>query len=203
MDTFSLVYVGIMTGVNLYFLARVFRREVHPVATTWFLFVLGSGMTLATSLKHGGTISGNIANIFDVPYTWSGFLAVYYCQKKDGKLEVRIFDFWCIGATILISLWWFYTQEHAAANKALQIVMSVAYLPTFAFLWTAKENTESYVQWVIIFLLCGTATYLAYFSRVPGDEFSYWYVLRATTMVGILLGLMLRLDIRAKRNAHS
>ncbi len=191
-----------MSAVMAHFISGVWRKKIGTTFTMWLLFALGSAMTLATSLRYGGTLGGNVPNAFDIPYTWGGALAVYLRQRRDGRLKIKTFDLWCIGATLIISVWWLYAQEHRTANYLLQGVMTIAYLPAFLSLWRAWCNKESYVQWGTVFLLCMAATSIAYQSSAAGDGFALLYISRATLMVGIMLTLMVRIDAWKRPRTH-
>ena len=78
----------------------------------------------------------------------------------------------------------------------VQGLMIIAYAPTVKRLWYSDRNTESFAIWGAFFGSSLLGLYLAVSGK---DWLATAYVARALVSVAIVLFLMIRLELRARR----
>jgi hypothetical protein len=167
--------------------------QIHPVLATWLIFCVAVTFSLMTywSSKQHSLIS-NIANVSDLVTVWM-VLASILLFSKEVRLHFNAVEIACLLVSGTVLVWWRFTKQHAASNIMLQIVMTVAYLPTLFQLWYAQSNTESFGVWAVTWVGSCVALVPAIIDR---DKLAVVYALRALLLISAIIGLMIRLELR-------
>lgn len=179
----------------------IITHKKQPSIATWLLFVLAVNISFVSYLFTENltlqSLIDNANNVVDVPTTWIILLTLFFVQKQKRKgINFGIIDYLCLGATAGILIFWITTQKHLETNLATQLILTIAYAPTFKNLWVAKKNPESFWVWATILTASIIFLYLGIQSNkiIPGV-----YAFRSTTLVFILLLLMGRLEWRNRK----
>ncbi|EKD24221.1 MAG: hypothetical protein ACD_81C00078G0002 [uncultured bacterium] len=171
---------------------QVLSGVVQPRLASWVIFLIGSILSLvsyfASAGKHNAT--NNLANIADVLAT----LAVIVVLTLQGsRLELSTFDQYCLfSAGGIVVIWMF--AGHTTANLLLQGLMIVGYFPMIRSLWSATQNSESFVLWGTALVTSSIALCMSWRNRRV-DPLAPVYAIRACILVGILLALMFRIEL--------
>ncbi|MBI5138867.1 MAG: hypothetical protein HZA95_03660 [Candidatus Vogelbacteria bacterium] len=189
------IYVGIMTGVSTVYITKAWQRQTSPVLVTWVIFAFATVLALWTALSFGEALSVNVPNLLDIPVTW-GVAAVLVYRRRDIKFfPAEKLDKWltalCLVATVVVFVEWLISHDHKHANNCIQVIMSVAYIPTWRGLYKADKNPEAYGVWCVIFIVSALAMLMGF---LRGQDVAMKYGIRATVCVGGVLLLMVRLD---------
>jgi len=171
--------------------------DIQPRLATWLLSAIAVSISMASYLSHRletdpgrGKMDGfitNAQNSIDLLGTWLISAAIFFSARADAYFNG--FDLVCIGAAVAILVFWRLNRKHAAANLAIQIIMVVAYFPTFYVLWSAGQNTESFVTWGMTWIAAAASVVPAVLDK---DKLAVVYSGRAVLLVTLLLLLMLR-----------
>ncbi|MCX6713392.1 MAG: hypothetical protein NTY66_04265 [Candidatus Vogelbacteria bacterium] len=191
----------LMTG--WYCLQAAWGR-IAPTLSTWLIFLVATILQILTykwaSKEHGWFT--NVYAITDTIAVGITVLLIFFFGKKV-KRRFRRIDVRCLrGAGAVWLVWGFgmavLPNSSLICNFAIQAIMVLAYFPTWGKLWRAKQKTEPYSVWVVneFTALLGLSLVLP-----KHDWISIVYSVRAIVSVLIVLLLLFRLDILAKRNA--
>ncbi len=163
--------------------------SARPVFTTWVLFFVASSLsfwTYRSSKKH--SLIGNVANLADMFIC--GAIVIGILIFRSHNLLGNRLDVYCIVISGIILLFWRITEHHDLANILLQIVMATAYLPTFAKLWYATQNTEPLVVWIMSWFVSVLALIPAIDKK---EKLSIVYATRGLILVSVVIWLILRI----------
>lgn len=180
----------ILFGVTFRYSYLILKHKIVPTLTTWLLFSIASGLSLLTYFSSSNhSISGNIINVMDLVMCWSILISLIIVKKKL-SLAFSRFEKVCLVLTGIILLFWLFTKEDVVANLLLQLILTIAYLPTITKLWRAKESQESFGMWLAIV----TASFLGFVSGlVQHDLLGSIYAFRSFVSVAVVLVLMIRI----------
>lgn len=185
---------GLMSLFALLYIARATGGASQPVLMTWLLFAVATSLSFTTywaaDAKRDWQV--NIANSVDVVLCWLIFFFVLLGGRRV-RLGLNLFEIGCLGASALIFWLWRRTRAHKSSNVALQLLMVVAYLPTYYQLWYARHNTEPLLLWCIVWVACAIALVPPWLKR---DRLALLYAGRAFISVSINMALQLRLLLR-------
>jgi hypothetical protein len=158
----------------------------------WIFFSIAVGGSLATYLAEGDYgLLDNILNSSDLILVVTVSLVIFV--HGDQSTRFTKFDKGCLGAVLLIVVFWLLTQNHIAAHLSIQAIMVIAYFPVIKRLWTSDENTESFAAWIGMMLAPAI-------SLLSSKGFlASVYSLRTIVCVLVLLLLMVRAELRTKR----
>jgi len=136
--------------------------------------------------KDNFSILDNILNTTDLLMVVTVTIFIFIFGDKSSKFTR--FDKICLIAVILITLFWFITKAHFISHILVQGILVIAYFPVIKRLWQSKENTESFLVWILmmiapVFALLSSKGILATI-----------YSIRAILCTAILLLLMLRIE---------
>ncbi len=186
----AIATVAVMSAEGAIYIWSMRFGSVRPVFTTWLLFSTASSFSLWTYwATKKRSVVGNIANVSDA-FVCAAILASVLIFEK-GNLMSSMFDTYCLIVSALILVFWRATEHHVLANLSLQAVMTMAYLPTFAKLWQATQNTESLLMWILS--LISSALGLAA-ARMKDDPLGTVYAGRGLVLVSVVIWLILRIQ---------
>lgn len=196
MRLFSIVaVVATNLAIGLRYIWLIRRGRISPALAMWVFFIIAVAGSLLTYLADGEFgLLDNILNTADILLVTSVSIAI--ALWGDRSTRFNRFDLGCLLAIIAILIVWAVTREHAAAHGAIQGILVLAYMPVVRRLWRSDRNTESFVMWVGLLV----APILSLLSSRGG--MATVYAVRAIASSGLLLVLMLRTELRARRRAE-
>lgn len=189
-----------VSALNLFVLARycwlLYRKEIKPALAMWLFFTIAVTMSLVTYMADGNHgFLDNILNTTDLIYVSGVTLAILVWGDKSSKFTK--FDTGCLVAVLLIVLFWIITQDHIITNICIQGIMVISYFPVVKRLLESKENTEPFSVWFIMML---TPAISLLSSK---GALATVYSVRAIICVAVLMLLMLRVELLARKEAKS
>jgi hypothetical protein len=172
------------------------KKEIKPALAMWIFFLVAIVMSIITYLSDGNYgFLDNILNTVDLIYVLAICIAIIIFGDKSSKFTR--FDKGCLGAVIIISAFWVFTQNHKVTNILMQAILVIAYFPVVKRLLEAKKNTEPFSVWIGMLL----APMLALMSSK--GILATIYSVRAIICVSLLLLLMLRVEILSRKKEQS
>ncbi|MEZ4387381.1 MAG: hypothetical protein R3D98_07330 [Candidatus Krumholzibacteriia bacterium] len=170
------------------------RGRIRPSLAMWIFFTIAVGGSLATYLASGDhTPWDNILNTADL--ILCAYVAAVIAVFGDATTRFNRFDRGCLVAVIVVIAFWAVTRRHVATNLLIQTILVIAYFPVVRRLWRADANTESFAVWAGL-LLAPVASLLS-----SQGELATIYAVRAMVSVTLLMALMARAELRARRAA--
>lgn len=158
----------------------------------WIFFTIAVAISLATYMESDNfSLLDNILNTTDLVLAVSVTVAIYFFG--DHTTRFTRFDKGCLVAVLIILLFWLITQNHFITHTLTQGILIIAYFPVIRRLWKTRENGESFVVWTGMLV----APMLSLLSSK--GMLATIYSVRAIICILILMLLMLRVEIRAKK----
>jgi hypothetical protein len=193
MREFSIYTVTIITIVIMVrYILLLVRKEIKPALAMWLFFSVAIIMSMITYRYEGGYgFLDNIMNTVDLIYVSTVCMAIFIFGDKSSKFTS--FDKGCLGAVLLILIFWAFTRNHWVTNILMQLIMVIAYFPVVKRLIDSRENTEPFSVWIGMLL----APSIALISSK--GTLATIYSVRAIICVSILLLLMIRIEILNSR----
>ncbi len=183
----ALLTVLCMSAFGVHYIVLTALGTIQPTLSTWLLFSIACSLSFWTYWStEMHSFAGNIANTVDLILTWSILVCLMALGTQSGHL-FRLIDMLCLIASFAILLGWRMSGKHTVANIAIQIVMVVAYLPTFYSLLTATGMPESMTSWMIGWLGGAFALSSAILAR---DRLAILYAFRAFASLSFMLLLL-------------
>lgn len=187
------VIAALVMFMGLRYSWLTWHGQIQPVLATWVIFAVAASLswwTYWSSPRH--SVSNNMGNASDLVIVWM-ILITIMVSRHSSRTSFNWFEIGCLTATGIILLFWRFSRRHTTSNLLLQVLMSVAYLPTLYQLWRATANTEPLVVW----LGTWTASFLATVQAIrTKDRLALAYAGRALMFVTIVVLLIIRLDRR-------
>ena len=170
---------------------QIVKQKIKPSLAMWVFFTIAVVGSLLTYLSEGDyRLADNILNATDILLVGSVSVMIFLFGDKSTKFNA--FDKGCLVAVLVIVVFWLLTQNHVVAHLLIQAIMVIAYFPVVRRLWTAQENTESFIAWIGMMI----APLVSLLSSK--GMLATIYSVRATVCTGLLLLLMLRVELRKK-----
>lgn len=190
-----------VVALTLFILVRycwlLYKKEIKPALAMWLFFSIAVTMSLVTYMAEGNHgFLDNILNTADIVYVVTVTIAILIWGDKSSRFTK--FDTGCLVAVILIVLFWIITQDHIITNFCIQGIMVISYFPVVKRLLESRENTEPFSVWFIMML--NPAISLLSSKGTLATVYS----VRAIICVAVLMLLMLRVELLARKDAkHS
>ena len=174
----------------MWYIYLVIYGKIHPTLMTWIIFCIAVGLSFATywsSEKHG--FLDNVCNTVDLISVFVITTVIIFFGENI-RFNINTFEIICIILSLIILCFWRISKKHEVSNMFLQVVMTIAYFPTFYQLWNTSVSTESVITWGILFLasISGVAT-----GVLGKDKLAIIYSTRSLVMVSIMIFLILRI----------
>lgn len=186
----------VISGINVFILSRyiylLYHKKVSPSLAMWSFFSLAVGISLFTYFADGDyNISDNILNFTDLILVVGVSIAILIWG--DNTTRFNPFDLGCLGAVVLIILFWALSDNHMITNFSVQTIMVISYFPVVKRMINQEKNTEAFSIWLALFLApC--------ISLISNKGFlASVYAFRAILCTGTLLILMLRIEIMNRK----
>ncbi len=196
MRLFSIIAVcltNLLIGVRYVWLIR--RGRISPALAMWVFFTIAVIGSLATYLSEGDFgLMDNVLNTADL--LLCGGVALAIALWGDRSSRFNRFDLGCLFGVGLILVAWAITRQHSIAHLAIQLILVIAYFPVIKRLWRSERNTESFTMWIGLMLA-------PMFSLLSSQgRLATIYAVRAIICTALLLALMIRVEVRTRRNAQ-
>ena len=188
----AVVATNLVIGLRYVYLIR--KGRISPALAMWVFFTIAVVGSLLTYLAEGDFgLLDNILNTADLVLV-SG-VAVAIALWGDRSTRFTRFDLGCLGAVVAILVAWVLSRQHVAAHAAIQTILVIAYFPVVKRLWRSDRNTESFTMWIGLMLA-------PIFSLLSSEGLlATVYAVRAIASTGLLMLLMIRVELRARRSA--
>jgi len=193
MRAFSIIAVcltNLLIGLRYVWLIR--RDRISPALAMWVFFTIAVIGSLLTYLSEGDFgLLDNVLNSADL--LLCGGVALAIALWGDRSSRFNRFDLGCLGGVAAILAIWVVTRQHAIAHLAIQLILVIAYFPVIKRLWRSDRNTESFTMWIGLMLA-------PMFSLLSSQgDLATIYAVRAIICTALLLSLMIRVEIRARK----
>ena len=197
MKTFSIAAVcatNLIIGLRYVWLIR--KGKISPALAMWVFFTIAVVGSLLTYLADGDFgLLDNILNTADLALVSLVALAIAFWGDRSTRFTR--FDSGCLCAVVAILIIWAVTRQHVAAHAAIQAILVIAYLPVVKRLWQSDRNTESFTMWIGLMLA-------PIFSLLSSKgTLATIYAVRASASTALLLLLMIRVELRARRGPRT
>ena len=196
MTSIILQQFAILACIIIYasiYLTGIRQGRVKPILATWMFLSLASALSFVTNFFETGIggIGINSFNLIDSTATLIIFLVV--ARNKNVRKRFTRFEKMCLGVVALIFIGWLVSGQNVIAHLCIQAILIIAYLPTLAHLWRARQNTESLSMWFFDFLgsAIGLIEPLRTLSFLP-----LVYTIRSALSALAVMTLILRLQYR-------
>ena len=180
----------LMLCMNTWYGISTIQGSIHPTLIMWIIFCVAVSLSYGTyySSKNHNWLN-NITNSADLIFVWTITIIIIFLGKNI-RFDVNIVEILCLFSSLVILIFWRITKFHKTSNIFLQIVMVIAYLPTFYQLLNVSETTESLVAWFFNWFasIAGIIT-----ARLGNDKLATIYATRSFIMISIMIALILRL----------
>lgn len=187
---FAIVTIILMVTSQTWYSYLAVKGITHPTLMTWIIFFVAVSLSFSTywsSKKHD--LLSNICNTADIILVFAVIIVVvFFCNNV--RFSMNLFEVICLLLSIVILIFWRITKTHELSNIFIQIIMVIAYFPTFYHLWTVSGTSESIVAWSISWLAALSGVVTGLFGK---DKLAIIYSGRSLLMITILLILILRL----------
>lgn len=195
------LFVNILvSAINIVILFRyiylLYHKKTSPSLAMWLFFSLAVGISLFTYFAEGHyTISDNMLNFTDLILVVSVSIAILIW----GDISTRFnrFDVGCLVAVIGIIAYWIISNNHIVTNYAVQSIMVISYFPVLGRMLTQKKNTEAFSVWILMLVAAGISLI------VSKGLLASVYAIRAVVCTGTLLVLMMRVEVRNRKNVQN
>jgi hypothetical protein len=194
-DTLSIVIVTIINLlITAHYCWQIIKQKIKPSLAMWVFFTIAVLGSLGTYLSEGNyRLIDNILNSTDILLVVSVTIAISVWGDKSTKFNA--FDKGCLAAVLAIMGFWLITKSHIVSHLLIQAILVIAYFPVVRRLWTAQENTESFLAWVGMMVA-------PMFSLLSSKGLlATIYSVRAIACTGLLLLLMLRVELQHRRQS--
>ena len=172
-----------------------YRQKIKPALAMWIFFTIAVAISLATYLESDNfSIFDNILNTTDMALATAVSVTIYLFG--DHTTRFTRFDKGCLVAVMVIVLFWFITKNHVLTHALTQCILVIAYFPVLSRLWKTRENGESFLIWTGMLL----APLLSLLSSK--GILATIYSVRAMICITVLMMLMLRVEVLAKKEVN-
>lgn len=192
-------YIAVV-AINLFVLVRycwlIWKERIKPALAMWVFFSIAVGGSLVTYLSAGDfSVLDNILNTSDLVVVVT--IAVFIFIFGDRSTRFDRFDLGCLGAVLVILMFWLISQSHVVSHVSIQVILIIAYFPVISRIWKTHENTESFAVWIALFL----APCISLLSS-KGILASI-YSMRAIISISVLLAFMVRAELKQRNDSKS
>lgn len=181
---------------NIIYCVFIIKGSVHPTLMTWILFFFAVSLSFGTYWSSGKhSFLNNICNTGDLISVLLIIVIIVFWGKNI-RFNINILEIICILFSFIILIFWRVTKSHEISNIFLQVIMIIAYFPTFHQLWISYKSSESIIYWILV-LFSGISGFIT--GTLVKDPLAMIYSGRSVVMVFILIFLILRLTIKKNR----
>ncbi|MCR4328112.1 MAG: hypothetical protein NUV53_01190 [Patescibacteria group bacterium] len=176
---------------------QVKEGKASPALSTWLIFLVGVVISFITyAIAEKRDFRSGILNTIDLASISFIVVGIIICGKR-GVLRFKPFEKWHLVGSGLLVGYGIYTGNAWNSNILAQVLLGVAYFPTWQNLFTEKRNTESWSGWMLNLLACALALYPA---MVNGNTLAIVYATRAVTLIVCTMFLMAYYEFKQKKS---
>jgi hypothetical protein len=195
-ERFALTVALLQAGLAVWYCYQIYTCAIEPVLATWIVFFVATMLGLWTYLrsqKNGADgLVTNAANATDV-FVVSAILLAILLFGSNVRLRFTQLDLASLAAAGCIGGYYLLRRDAFTSNIAVNVLMTLGFIPTFARLMAAQRNTESFSFWTFVLCVCAISLYNPIRAR---DLLAIVYPARAFVMVSIVLILMVRVALK-------
>ena len=163
------------------------KGVTHPTLMTWVMFFIAIVLSFSTywsSQNHD--LLSNICNAGDLILVL-GVIIVIAVFCKNVRFSINNTEIICLSMSFVVLIFWKITKAHELSNIILQIIMVIAYFPTFYQILKVSEISESPITWGVTWIsaLLGFIT-----AKLGKDKLAMIYSGRSLVMISILLFIL-------------
>ena len=185
--------------VGTRYCVKLVRNEIAPRIATWLIFEIGVVMSLASYLagKDHSLIKAalNVADSVQV----TGILVALLISKRGQRFEFTRNELFSLATCGVAAIGWGLSRTGWIGFIGFQLVMVVAYLPTFESLWKWRRGPppEPMEKWAINVLI----TIIGIVVDLTGrhDYLAMIYPLRGLILCLFVVSLIIRWKNNNKR----
>ncbi|MFA6594299.1 MAG: hypothetical protein WCT16_03515 [Candidatus Buchananbacteria bacterium] len=198
-EFFVLLVIAVMLFDSTWYIVQIHRRKISPALSTWIIFVLGTGLSLATyAIAEHHDFQSGVLNTMDTGVCIIILLTLVIGGERG--LKFKPFEKWYLVGIGLVIVYGVLTGDAWSSNIFTQVLISIGYIPTVHNLIKEKRNTESFVTWTGGLL---TGMLALYPSIVGGNILAAVYSIRTITLVSIMLLVMSYYQIKTTNTKES
>ncbi|WP_263418424.1 hypothetical protein [Terriglobus albidus] len=188
----AMIVILLVFYVGTRYCAKVIRREIAPRIATWLIFEVGVLMSLATYLSENNhsliKAALNVADSLQVTV----ILLVLLVERRGQRIRFTRNELLSLAISCAAAVVWMITKTGWIGFIGFQLVMFVAYFPTFESLWRWRPgpSPEPMEKWSINVLI----TLIGVVVDITGrrDYLAMVYPLRAFILCIAVVALILR-----------
>ena len=189
---FAIVTIILMVVSSIFYCCFIIKGLIHPTLMTWLIFFFAVSLSFGTYVSSANhNVWSNICNTGDLILVFAVTIVIIFWGKNI-RFDINIFEIICILLSFIILIFWRVTKSHEISNILLQVIMVIAYFPTFFQLYYSSENSESLIYWSIGLLAAGSGFATGILGK---DKLAMLYSGRSIVMIAILIILILRLTL--------
>mgnify|MGYP001584671529 CR=1 FL=1 len=197
MKDLSVWLVGlVMMTFAVRYAYQTWKHEISPTLSTWIIFLLGTGLSLATyAIAEKHDFRSGILNTMDVVMVAMILLATLMWGKRD--VRFKPFEKWYLAGIVAIVGYGLLSGDAWGSNIFTQVLISIGYIPTAQNLLTEKRNTESFTTWSLGIVAGIIALYPAISD---GNSLAVLYAIRTIVLVSSIIAIMAYYELRSRRS---
>jgi hypothetical protein len=184
--------------VGARYCAKLIRKEISPRIATWLIFEIGVVMSLATYLAGDDhsliKAALNVADSLQVTV----ILVTLLIEHRGRKIHFTQNELLSLVISCVAAVAWMITKTGWVGFIGFQLVMSVAYFPTFESLWCWKlgPSPEPMEKWGINVMIAVIGVVVDITGR--RDYLAMVYSLRALILCIVVVVLIARWEYKSK-----
>jgi len=187
---FAIITLSLMAVANIWYCYLAIKGVTHPTLMTWVMFFFAVVLSFSTywsSKEHD--LLNNVCNVGDLILVLCVIIVIAFFSNNI-RLSINRTEVICLSLSAVVFIFWRITKTHELSNIFIQIIMVIAYFPTFHQLITVSGISESPIAWSVNWLsaLSGVIT-----GVLGKDKLAIIYSGRSFVMITILLILILKL----------
>ncbi|MBN2659343.1 MAG: hypothetical protein JXR86_19970 [Spirochaetales bacterium] len=184
--------IAVNTAILVRYTVLTVKKRIEPSLAMWIFFSIAVVGSLFSYLLDGDfSPLDNILNTSDIVLCLTLSAVIYIYGGREARFNS--FEKLCLALVGLILTYWYFSKAHFTTNLSLQLIQFIAYLPVYNRMWKAGRNTESFMTWILLFLVSVISLFDA------KGTLALIYSIRATACTAVLLLLMVRLEIKKNR----
>ncbi len=178
------------------YVLEVKRGKVAPALSTWLIFLVGVCLSFVTyAVAEKRDFRSGILNTIDLVSISSIVAGILIWGARN--VRFKPFEKWYLAGSGLLIAYGVYTGDAWNSNILAQVLLGMAYFPTWQNLVTRKRNTESWSGWMLNLLACVLALYPAF---ADGNNLAAIYACRAVTLIVCTMLLMAYYEFKSKKS---
>ena len=185
---FGIIFV--IFGLSVYvFIKDNQKKSITPSLYGWVILLVASLLAMASfftanGLSYSSVIAGVmfLANVFGLI-----FIIGYLLYKDDKNLSVNWLDIFSFVSSIVIVVFWYFSNDAYTANLLIQALMVFGYIVHINNIYKHKKAVDSFLFWILSLATCLLSFITSYGE---GSELAIINSWRSSVSVIVLLLFM-------------